>query len=216
MYYANFLIPVLSQNIHNYRISYDEKCINKYDDAFIWTHIKENDYEDEKLKTLKIELLERKYKKSLIKSLPEFDVIFENCSKEYKSELIEKFREKIKETYCVKDTKNQKSAGYLEKNFIKEVIGNKLSKSISDIVWIDAYYTHKKINLKTTYLVYPNKITTLDRIDLLNSQSLDNETPYYFYLYYDLTEEDKDSSIKKDMQKAIEKYASRLSRSRCR
>jgi HD superfamily phosphohydrolase len=100
IYYANFLIPVIAKEImsnsDNKRIwNLDFDNIKYLDDAYLWTIIKYNYYNQNEtnkkskneLALLLRELFTRKYKKSLYKSLAEYDLFFEKYDEKTKSML---------------------------------------------------------------------------------------------------------------------------------
>lgn len=242
MYYANFLIPVVTMGLLQDKLLAQMKTDNlgknilTIDDAFVWTHVKEQYQKNSEtvsadISKLVSELVERKYKNSLFKSLPEYDVIFETFTVEKKKKMYQKFRENVNSTNNVSCTKYIKkgavipeqeiTAGFINIEFINKIYNNACKEKnhrIKKLVWLAAQYKHKDLDIKTTYLIYKNDTpTTLSRIDLLsNTLSLpNNDTSQYFYLYFDVEDiEDetakekkkRESNVREKISDALVKY----------
>ena len=250
MYYANFLIPVVTMGLLRCELiklmEPDDfgQNILIIDDAFVWTHVKKqyqstSEAVSADIQKLVNELVERKYKNSLFKSLPEYDVLFETFTVEKKNIIYKRLRnnvmsvnnvynerylKKVKGEGQVRRDDNGKiapereiTAGFINIEFINEIYNNTCEENykIKNLVWLAAQYKHKELDIKTTYLIYKNDTpTTLSRIDLLSKMlSLpNNDTSQYFYLYFDV-EDIKDETAdekKKRESKVREKFTNAL------
>ena len=213
MYYANFLIPLISRTILKitsnesfpiWGLDYDN--IMYLDDAYVWTAIKHyhitNKNEDPEWNNLCEQLLSRKYLKSLYKSLAEFDLLFEKIPLEKRSNI---------KTYIINHLNNGRprlddsgaQAGYLD-NFImdqlKEFSEGRLN-NILDIVYVDANYKTKRLNVNDTFILSNNgMISSVDEIPLLAGRiASSTDTSYYFYLYYN-TNTQGDTNCKNEIE----------------
>jgi HD superfamily phosphohydrolase len=227
MYYANFLIPAIAQG--TCAIESRLKCpivdhatnkINEIDvdDAFVWAEIKKryrSKPQEETMDRLVYELMNRKYKKTLFKSLPEYDVLFEKLTLEQKRKMNEKFRSdvgsKCESSLRVTSSKYLSDAGNVleepECNYLAGFVSEELIREIlkdnagivSNLVWLSAQYKEKRLSLKSTYLIYKDVTTTLSRIDLLNSSIAmpSSDTSHYFYLYFDVKDENENETRRK-------------------
>jgi len=231
-YYTNFLVPVvatsvLSSNINSnsfpaWELSYDH--IKYLDDAYIWTVIKhfKDKTSDPRLKILITQLLERKYSKSLYKSLAEYDVLFDSFDMNDKLLIFRAFQRNIDSKLCAREevqSSVETLAGFVEKTFIDEIekeTGEKLG--IKDLIWVNAKYEFRQIDPDTTYLIFPPykppyKITTLSKIDLFKNHLKDVKEKYhYFYLYYTSknTMNDQSENIKQIIVKYFKTYIKKL------
>ena len=164
------------------------------DDAYIWTSVKYLIYKnilDGEPKKLCEELLNRKYKNSLYKSLAEYDLLFEEFTYEEKI----KIKQYILSNYN-KDlpyvASNQITACYLSDEVLDEVKNHKGLKNVTKIVYVDASYSTKKIDVNNTFIRFNyDKVATLSEIPLLADRiSLVGSTNQYFYLYFETNSED--------------------------
>lgn len=197
MYYANFLIPVLSQLVQKkiekdrfpvWSLNYDN--ILYLDDFYIWTAIKYLYYSDllpnDEVKALFREFVCRKYKVSLYKSLAEYDLLFETFS------LDEKFSAKrTLLNHCTLDLLSvgggQLSAGYLDKYILSQVKNHSDLANIQNIIFVDASYSEKKIDVNNTFIRFnDSSIAAISEIPLLSNKiSKVGKTNHYFYLFFD-------------------------------
>ena len=200
IYYANFLTPIVSKKITSdpkrefpvWNLNYQD--ILYIDDAYIWTSVKNLIYKnilDGEPKKLCEELLNRKYKNSLYKSLAEYDLLFEEFTYEEKI----KIKQYILSNYN-KDlpyvASNQITACYLSDEVLDEVKNHKGLKNVTKIVYVDASYSTKKIDVNNTFIRFNyDKVATLSEIPLLADRiSLVGSTNQYFYLYFETNSED--------------------------
>lgn len=183
MYYANYLIPVIASAL--LKPSYNE--IHMLDDSYAWTIIKQAKEKPETpdaTKALIYELLRRKYKKSLFKSLAEYDMLFNSFSTEYKLRIFWIFQESIDPNLSVKG-KYGITAGTVKYDLLKDICdhSNIDINNIGSLVWIDADYKRKKLDPKRTYIVFSNETTAMSKIELLNTAAIQTKIEAYFYLY---------------------------------
>lgn len=200
IYYANFLLPIVSQEIlGNVRpddgtfpmwpLDFDH--LEMLDDAYIWTAVKycrtaRRDADPELLRLCE-DLLSRRYRLSLYKSLAEFDLLFEAIppSKrlDIKTHLLDQRHTRLPWL------ENKGSwAGYLSEDFL-----NTLKKrtagldGILDLVYVDSGYKPKRLKAEETFIVASDgAVASLDEISLLYNRAAPsaNMDYYYFYLYY--------------------------------
>ena len=247
VYYANFLIPVIAQapeimsqlfcpTVDNEGKTQEPREI-KIDDAFIWSHIKERyspEMENaEGINKLIYEIVNRKYKKSLFKSLPEYDVLFERLSPKQKRMMNDRFKDAVisndasvspvahtlylDENRIVYETPiSEYSAGFVSRSLIDAILKED-SEKISNLVWISAQYKEKRLNLYSTFLIYKDATTTLNRIDLLsNSIAQPNiDTSHYFYLYFDVRDGEEEEKVRKILSEAVAKWGKSLIKQTC-
>ncbi len=196
IYYANFLIPAIANNIFSAKkpdesfpdltLTY-ENIIN-LDDAYIWTvvrHLKNN--ASEELKTLCNELLCRKYKISLWKSLAEYDLIFEAFSENEKLQIKNFLAENVETSLpCVFD--KGFSAGYFNQMLLtilkKE---HSFFSKVKNMVFVEASYKQKNTDAHNTFVIMNNEVAPMDKIPLLvdRVKLSQRNTSHYFYIYYD-------------------------------
>lgn len=198
VYYANFLLPELSKFVMDYiyeknpvfpnwRLNYND--IKYLDDCYMLTamkHILFNDFENIDLnkKTLIEELFSRKYKKSLYKSMAEYDIFFNEFSFEEKNSLKGLLAK-------LENTSEVKTYGILPRDVIDEI--NNLASdipnfAIDSLIWVDSSYSHKTLNISEVYCVFPEETVTMGSLNLLNAQDhfSERKTNHYFYLYYSM------------------------------
>ncbi len=217
IYYANFLIPIIAANIFksselarspNWLLDYDH--IELIDDAFIWTVVKDLCRQDpfpfdDRLKGLCKDLLSRKYRVSLYKSLAEFDLLFEKIPsdriKEVKAHIIAKRASTLANDKC----------GFLDDKYV-DIIRQKANgelDNINDIVYADADYTTKEINVDEVLIVTNDIISSLSEIPLLsNTANKSKRKLSHFYIFYSSSslsaeEKTKESKAFKEVIKQI-------------
>lgn len=229
IYYANFLIPILAKELFPNQTtgefpnwSLDFNNIKYLDDAYIWTVIKyksatedwKSSTKNMELKVLLKELFTRKYKKSLYKSLAEYDLFFEKYDRNTKKKLQDYINVHLINTVRnarpyietnSKDGKSVYSVGYFKKTEIKK-INDKIKENIDklfpdkekilaeyenlelvELVYVSANYKRKQLETLKTYIDMGDDIIPISQIPLLESQikkGEDNVTNTYFYLYY--------------------------------
>ena len=222
IYYANFLIPVISNeyfsgvsnDFPNWALDFDH--IKYLDDYYFWTAVKycaEKNTKRKKseLNILTKELFTRKYKKSLYKSLAEFDLFFEKYDETIKSKLPEQIYTLLNDTkkrpYIKSKKVNKKQryvAGYFKKTEVDK-INDKIKKvlekyfkeddipsvyndlCIEELVYVSADYKSKQLDTLNTFIDMKDDIVPISQIQLLEAQSRKSEnnlTKTYFYLYY--------------------------------
>ncbi len=233
IYYANFLIPVLAKELFpkettnsfpNWSLDFDN--IKYLDDAYIWTAIRyastnswKKTVKNIELVSLLSELFSRKYKKSLYKSLAEYDLFFEKYDQNTKNKLKEHIALHLIDTganakpwLMEGDIKKQKLlVGYFKKNQIDE-INKKLQETVQKACLLDPELPAAYLDVKLTQLVYVSvdykrkqletlknfidmgdDIVPISQVPLLETQTrktISNAINAYFYLYYQTNSED--------------------------
>lgn len=209
VYYANFLIPTLTQTVSrivlegdgaqfpSWQLSYAN--IGKLDDNYLLTAMKyiaeycNDKYKiDSRERKLLKELSNRKYKKSLYKSLAEYDMLFSDFTLEQ--------RQTIRRSLVGISDRRDGPEELVNNGFLSEETIQNISNVsgiqldfIEDIVWVDANYRSKRINFEDTYCVFPEQTVTMRMLDLMNAPFQNKETSHYFYIYYDVKSEWEDS-----------------------
>ena len=228
IYYANFLVPILSQELLPNKTkkefpgwSLEFNNIKHLDDAYIWTAIKTqccdrswNSNEKEKeIQTLANEFFTRKYKKSLYKSLAEYDLFFEQYDQNTLRKLQNYINNNLLSTrenekpYLETNSHGKKmlEAGYFDETQIK-IINEKLNEAIeesagndflessdyqgfklTEVVYVSVEYKRKQLETLHTYIDMNGDTVPISQIQLLESQtgkSTVENANNYFYLYY--------------------------------
>lgn len=247
IYYANFLIPVLVKELlpsgtggtfPNWSLEFEN--IQYLDDAYIWSVIRnqvylkfsKNNERDKEIKTLSNELFTRKYKKSLYKSLAEYDLFFEKYDQNTLCKLQEYINTNLISTSenakpyieTNKQGKKKVNVGYFKNSQIKKI--NEIiqqtsldnsnlpseggSLKLTELVYVSVEYKRKQLETLKTYIDMNGDIVPIGQIPLLESQSSKNtveNTNNYFYLYYKTNLGDKNTDYENDIIKiAIKKY----------
>ncbi|MCM1259328.1 MAG: HD domain-containing protein [Prevotella sp.] len=215
VYYANFLIPVLAKEIFSFDLSskiwnLEYNSLKYLDDIYFWTIIKEIDYsqntilsKDSQLKKeigkLIQELMERKYKYSLYKSLAEFDLFFEQTTNEQMTKIVNILRKQTDEAMphlCQRMGKAEDKeyiAGYVDNTFIEKINYHLQDKfptlRLRTLLYVFVEYKMKTLKTEKIYINMGDKVVTMSDIHLLEKQSKANEDhKNYFYLYYEIEE----------------------------
>lgn len=200
VYYANFLIPILTNNVIKPMIKDNQfpswglnyKNIELLDDAYVWTAIKsiykdKNDELPEVLLHLCEDLFSRKYMRSLYKSLAEFDLLFERISSDERMDMKTFLNNSLSDTSPCYVFREAQRIGYLNESIVKSIKGsaNNRLEHITEIVYVDADYKYRILNTDETFIDLKGSIATLGEIPLLaNKSCIDSDITYYFYLYY--------------------------------
>lgn len=197
IYYANFLIPYLAELFVKYtskdeypKWTLDYDNITLIDDSYFVTTLKylykekANSLNKEELDLLQ-EFFSRKYKKSLYKSLAEYDLFFDDFNVDEKNN-IKGYFDKI----CSESTREQRdnlSYGIVPNRIINEINSYGDEVVLNNLIWVSASYSHKILNKLETYCVFPDKTVTMEYLSLFKSQEhfSTTNTNQYFYLYYD-------------------------------
>ena len=228
IYYANFLIPVLVKELlpggtvdvfPNWSLEFDN--IQYLDDTYIWTVIRNQFYskswkkneKNNEIKTLINELFTRKYKKSLYKSLAEYDLFFEKYDQNTLCKLQECINSSLISTsenakpYIETNNQGKKKVhvGYFKNLQIKninekmneiikqfypdgsEIPSEYLNLKLTELVYVSVEYKRKQLETLKTFIDMNNDVVPISQIPLLESQSSKNKVEHannYFYLYY--------------------------------
>lgn len=240
IYYANFLIPAVSGvALENNNELYNElkkeidcdKLVGKFskllsvwpldyenikyfDDAYLWTVIKEcynkNLIDDAEWRQLCKELLSRKYKVSLYKSLAEFDLLFESFTETQKDDMRGDLCNHIRKDMPLVMEAGNFLAGYLDEDIMCKLKENEGLENISGIICVCASYKENKLNIDETFIeMSEGSVAPISEISLLAGRVTQSKnSARYFYLYYDTSTEDikerKRESL--NLKKAIKNY----------
>ena len=184
----NFLSRTSSGSFPSWNLSYNNLLL--LDDSYVWTAIKYY-YQtlDEKLEISKIcyELLSRKYKYSLYKSLVEYDLLYEEFSYEEKMLIKSFFVKNIKRDFPYVISVDQITAGYVGDYIVNELKKYVGLENIENLVYVDASYSSKRINVNNTFIkMQDDKLAPVSEIPLLADRVTKvGNTNQYFYLYFE-------------------------------
>lgn len=240
VYYANFLIPIISKELSclikdrsntfpEWKLNFDN--IKYLDDCYIWTLMRHIIYVNStsiknKLKITDIvkgllnEVLDRKYRKSLYKSLVEYDLFFENFSRKEMMDLIVELGEftDVDKPYILnsrKEEKNKYEVGYFKDETVKS-INEKLASSncqLEELVYVFVNYKHKRLDSKKVYIELGNELVPAERMPLLETNQVktnDKQKKYYFYMYYKLKENGIENYQLTNLKEIIKDYFKNL------
>ncbi|MCM1514667.1 MAG: HD domain-containing protein [Anaeroplasma bactoclasticum] len=223
VYYANFLIPVLAKTVFSFELvskiwNLDYQSLKYLDDCYFWTLIKEvnnrkdrilsnGDRSQREIVKLIQELMERKYKSSLYKSLAEFDLFFEQTTDEQMTKIVNMLRKRTDESMPllgryedIQDVKKY-SSGYLVESIIEKInsdLKDKFPKiRLKTLLYICVEYKMKTLKTEKIYINMGDKVVTMSDINLLEKQSKVNESnKNYFYFYYEIEDIKIDNKAK--------------------
>ena len=210
VYYANFLIPVLAKELFKFKLkckiwNLEYNSLRYLDDCYFWTIVKEVNYKKKAILSnndeLKMEitqliqeLVKRKYKYSLYKSLAEFELFFEQTTKEQMSKIINKLNDNTNQNiphlvnqYRNNQKNNKYIAGYLTNEFINQINERYKKFQVKTLLYVYAEYKMKALKTENIYINMGDKVVTMADINLLEKQSkVNKDNENYFYLYYEL------------------------------
>jgi len=188
VYYANYLIPelliltaqVMKKNTYDF-ISYtsipdmdDASVISLFKDAYKEALSDKDKYK--KFINLYSEYTSRKYKRSLFKSLAEYDLFFIDFTPNEKMQLkfiLNNGVEKIRKSY-----------GDIETDF-------NIEYGIESLIWIDANLSIKEIEPGKIFIRFDeNELNTMEQINILSVKNNIKRDNPYFYVYYSFIEKD--------------------------
>ncbi len=214
VYYTNFLIPVITQNIAKYFGSgtgfplwkLDYQNIEFLDDYYIWTTMKylcETEQVPKLSKTTKTlmeQLFSRNYDESLYKSLAEYDLMFASFTAEQKDKIFDKMKAFVdKSKPYLKDKHGKYLVGYLKQNGISD-INSKISENatnemssfkIQSILFVVTEFKQKRLDPNKVLLDMQDEILPISQIQLLSDNHIEvaANKGKYFYLYYSVENE---------------------------
>lgn len=219
IYYANFLLPAVLpyalKKLHDERANLSNLLVEKglvatspgvlamwqlcyddidyLDDAYLWSAMKSfyhNNLEG-KLEWSKLcqELLERRYKFSLYKSLAEYELLFESFTDREKEEILEYIDQHKREDLPQVLDDSVVMAGYLDDEILNALRGREGLSGLTSMVFARANYKEKIMDANETFIeIYPGKVDTISDIPLLARRVTRSVVKnYYFYLYYETT-----------------------------
>lgn len=204
IYYANFLIPVLSKEVlgnvqinqfPSWKLNYEN--IIYIDDSYVWTAIKffyhSSTICNGEIYKLGKELLNRKYKTSLYKSLAEYDLLFEAFSDKEKLLIKQFLMNNCNQNFPFVGAE-QITAGYLNDKILQQINKTEGLETIESIIYVDASYSTKRIDVNNTFIRFNNDmIAAISEIPLLSDQnSKVGNSNHYFYLYFETRTSEQD------------------------
>lgn len=217
IYYANFLIPAVACEALRQTIGWQQRIKEKIDcdqlegevselrsmwsldyadiqyldDAYLWAVIKQYYYkalaDSAEWRRLCVELLSRKYKVSLYKSLAEYDLMFESFTEAQRDNMRMHLCDHIRRDMPLVMEEGDILAGYLDENVMCELKKHKGLDNIGGIVCVCASYKANKLNVDETFIeMNEGSVAPISEIPLLADRVTQSKNAsYYFYLYYD-------------------------------
>lgn len=202
VYYANFLIPELSKMVSRiilelegesfpvWKLDYNN--IKMLDDNYLMTAMKYiEEFQADKLtlreKKMLSELFHRKYKRSLYKSLAEYDILFSDFTLIQQQEI----RRSLVGISQKGNVQEEKMTYGFFKSDIIEYIGKNANIDldyVENLVWVDSNYRSKKLHFEDTFCVFQDKTVTMGNLSLLSAPFQNKPTNHYFYVYYEVKE----------------------------
>ncbi len=230
IYYANFLIPVLSEKLSQFVCNKERKDFPNWilgyknirflDDSYVWTafkYLREIGNLKKENKILCDQLFLRKYYFSLYKSLAEFDSCFETFSNKairtLFQELTKKISSKLPAVSQIVDGQQKLIAGYLKKIEIDEInklilntlADNQKKIQVEKLIFVPAAYKLKTLDTTKVYIDMGHAdIVPVNLISLLNNseRKVEKNERKYFYIYYGLS---NDSIVDKNTNEIVRK-----------
>lgn len=243
-YYANFLVPAVScealRQTGNMWRSLKEKAeedrlerecsellsmwtldyadIQYLDDAYLWTVIKRYYYNQlavsAEWRQLCGELLSRKYKVSLYKSLAEYDLLFESFTEAQRDDMRIHLCDHMRQDMPLVMEEGDILAGYLDEKIMNELKKNKGLDNIGGIVCVCASYKANKLNIDETFIeMNEGSVVPISEIPLLSDRVTQSKNAaHYFYLYYDTSTKDIKERKKESLalKEAMKTYLSNV------
>lgn len=230
IYYANFLIPVIAQKLSKIirssstkdfpHLGLNYENLKNLDDCYIWTAIKYLCDKEKLLKSKKekiyydliMQLLTRKYNKSLYKSLAEYELFFEAFNEEEKKKIFSKLKKITERKKPLEITSTEEcDVGFFSESEIEKlnIILNEYNLKVEELLFVFANYKMKQIKTKEVYINMGDEIVTISQVPLLERQSpkpLDTQANQYFYLYYKTNKEELSKVEFDAIKSAVKKY----------
>lgn len=240
VYYANFLIPAVScealiqtrtaQDQLKEIIKKDEQKgehlellsmwsldyadIQYLDDDYLLTVIKNYYYKcldgDTEWHQLCKELLSRKYKVSLYKSLAEYELLFESFTDAQRCDMRAHFCSHIRDDMPRVMEEGDILAGYLDEDIMKELKKDNDLGNIGTIVCVCAHYKENKLNMDETFIeMSEGNVAHISELPLLADRVIQSKnSAHYFYLYYDTATKDAEERKREalSLKEAIKTY----------
>lgn len=220
IYYANFLIPAITNMLLPSKQpgetfpcwSLNYKDLAYLDDFYVWTVIKSYRWSNGTAPVGRLcsELLDRKYKRSLFKSLAEYDLLFTSYTKEQKNTLKSRLTDAVDKEFLYVMEDSVVTAGFIKGDIVKKLKERPGMERLTEVVFVDAGYQRKFLNTRETFVEMHGKAISLDKISLLADKkgiADDGQSPY-FYLYYSSETEDAEERVVENeaMKDAIRDY----------
>ncbi len=188
--------------------------IQYLDDSYLWTGIKNYYYRDVKDEApwaeLCEEILSRKYKASLYKSLAEFDLLFESFTDTQKQAILDYLCRNIGKDMPNILEEGEFLAGYLKKDFVEKLKQYGDFPNVTNIIFVDTGYKAKLLDIGETFIeMEPGNIASISEIPLLAERvTQSNSYSRYFYLYFDTSTKDSVERKReaKELKKAIKSF----------
>lgn len=151
------------------------------------------------------EFFSRRYKKSVYKSLAEYDLFFHDFTTEEKIKLRQLLPKETSIDPTAKYVSDPKYGTWdqdmLEKNQIT---------TLEWLVWVDPSYNRKMLDMSKVYICFQQDVLNVERIPIIRKEHGDIQNfMNYFYLYY----RPKQSVKPSDVERELKAYLSKLAKS---
>lgn len=158
----------------------------------------------QRFETLYEEFFSRRYKKSVYKSLAEYDIFFHDFTAE----------EKIKLRQLLpNETSVDPAARYVSDpkygTWDQDTLEQKQIYTLEWLVWVDSSYNRKMLDMSKVYICFQQDVLNVERIPIIRKEHGDIQNfMNYFYLYY----RPKQSVKLSDIESELKAYFGRLVR----
>ena len=171
--------------------SLNYEAVRYLEDVYLWTVIKSYYYrglaDGTEWMCLCEELLSRRYKVSLYKSLAEYDLLFESFTDKQRQNIRNYVCSCIRtDLPCIMED-GDIIAGYLNEKMVEELKKNNNLANITNIVCVSVSYKANKLNVDETFIeMGEGSVAPISEISLLADRVIQSKNQdHYFYLYYD-------------------------------
>ena len=154
------------------------------------------------------EFFSRKYKKSVYKSLAEYDIFFSEFTPDEKARL-RQLLPQVTQCNLVEHITDAPKYGFWEG---KELKKTGLAEKLKCLMWVDASYSKKLLDVSKVYICFGQNTLNVERLPILKKDQ-ENINTYgnYFYLYYEWkSPEMGDASDNTMISKALIRYFKKL------
>jgi len=150
------------------------------------------------------EFFSRRYKKSVYKSLAEYDIFFRDFTKQEQLRLRQLLPRETSMDPTVRYISDPKYGIWDQ-----EVLEQNRITSLKWLVWVDASYSRKMLDMSKVYICFRKDVLNVERVPIIRKEYGDiNSFMNYFYLYY----QPKSSAKPSDIEQELQSYFRRLIR----
>lgn len=155
----------------------------------------------QRFETLYEEFFSRRYKKSVYKSLAEYDIFFHDFTPEEKLKLRQ---------LLPKETSMDPTARYISDPkygiWDEEALKKNEVTTLDWLVWVDSSYSRKMLDMSKVYICFRQDVLNVERIPIVRKEHGDiHSYMNYFYLYYHPKQSAEPSEVEKQLRKYFRK-----------